>query len=112
MADTFTSQAPTTWADAGGHRRLLANAVNAVIDGKINAVGSVTLTASAASTVVSDLRAGATSVVLFMPTTANAAAEAAAGGFYVSAQGKQTFTITHANNAQTDRTFRYVVLGG
>jgi len=30
---------------------------------------------------------------------------------YVSSKGDQAFTITHANNAQTDRTFGYVVFG-
>ena len=25
--------------------------------------------------------------------------------------GKQTFTVTHANNAQTDRTFFYLAIG-
>jgi hypothetical protein len=29
----------------------------------------------------------------------------------VSSRGKQTFTITHANNSQSDRTFKYVVIG-
>jgi hypothetical protein len=44
-----------------------------------------------------------------MPTTANAAAEM--DGMFVSSRGKQTFTITHANNSQSDRTFKYVVIG-
>lgn len=83
--------------------------VNSLRDGKVNSTGSVTLTASSATTTVADLRAGQDSVILFMPTTANAAA--AVGGLYVSARGKQSFTLTHANNAQTDRTFAYVVLG-
>lgn len=83
--------------------------VNSLRDGKVNSTGSVTLTASSATTTVSDLRAGQDSVILFMPTTANAAA--AIGGLYVSSRGKQTFTLTHANNAQTDRTFSYAVLG-
>ena len=83
--------------------------VNSLRDGKVNSTGSVTLTASATTTTVTDLRAGQDSVILFMPTTANAAA--AAGGMYVSTRGKQSFTLTHANNAQTDRTFAYVVLG-
>ena len=48
--------------------------------------------------------------VLF-PKTAHAAAEFAAGGCYVSAVGKQTFTVTHANNAQADRTFFYLAIG-
>ena len=91
--------------------REVATIVNNILDGKINATGTVTLTASAASTGVTEDRAGATSVILFMPTTANAAAEQAAGGMYVSSRGKQTFTITHANNTQSDRTFDYIVIG-
>ncbi len=91
--------------------REVATIVNNILDGKINATGTVTLTASAASTAVTEDRAGATSVILFMPTTANAAAEQAVGGMYVSSRGKQTFTITHANNTQSDRTFDYIVIG-
>jgi len=91
--------------------REVANVVNNILGGKLNCTGSVTLTASAASTAVTDQRAGYESVILFMPTTANAAAEQAAGGMYVSTRGKQTFTITHANNAQTDRTFDYIIIG-
>lgn len=83
--------------------------VNSLRDGKINSTASVTLTANAATTVVTDLRAGPDSVILFMPTTSNAAT--ALAGLYVSTRGKQTFTLAHANNAQTDRTFAYVVLG-
>lgn len=89
--------------------RQVALVVRNAMDGKINATGTVTLTASSATTVVTDNRAGGDSVVLFMPTTANAAAEVPT--MYVSARAKQSFTITHANNAQTDRTFSYVILG-
>ena len=91
--------------------REVATIVNNILDGKINSTGTVTLTASAATTVVTEDRTGATSVILFMPTTANAAAEQAAGGMFVSSRGKQTFTITHANNSQADRTFDYIVIG-
>ncbi len=93
----------------GAEPRQIAEVVNRTIDGKLNSTGSVTLTASATSTVVAEARSGPDSVVLFMPTTANAAAELAT--MFVSLRGKQTFTITHANNAQTDRTFKYVVIG-
>lgn len=96
---------------SGGTPRQVASVINNVLDGKINATGTVTLTANQATTAVTEYRAGADSVMLFMPTTANAAAEIGAGGLYVSSRGKQTFTITHANNAQTDRTFGYAVLG-
>lgn len=92
--------------------RRLAFTVNELIRGRTNATDSVTLTANAASTTVTDTRASPTSAVFFTPTTANGAAEVAAGGMYVSAKANGSFTITHANNAQTDRTFDYVVLTG
>ena len=88
-----------------------AGVLQGLMRGKLNSLGDVTLTASSATTVVADPLAGPDSVILWMPTTANAAAEIGAGGMYVSSRGDGTFTITHANNAQNDRTFRYVVFG-
>lgn len=82
---------------------------NGIMQGRLNDKGTVTLTASAATTVVSDRRVGPNSVITFMPTTANAAAEIGNGTMYVSARSDGTFTVTHANNAQTDRTFGYRV---
>ena len=89
--------------------RLIAQAVRNLLDGKILATGSVTLTASAATTTLSDRRIGPDSVILLMPTTANAAAALATT--YVASRGDQTATINHASNAQTDKTFAYAVLG-
>ena len=91
--------------------RKISEVVRGIMQGKINATGSVTLTANQATTTLNDLRLGPGSVINFMPTTANAAAEVGAGGMYVSSRGKQTATITHANNAQVDRTFAYSILG-
>ena len=91
--------------------RRIAVVVNGVLAGKQNNVTTLTLTANAGSTVVSDPRAGASSVVSFMPTTANAAAEIGNGTLYVSSRGKQTFMVTHANNAQTDRIFAIEITG-
>ena len=79
--------------------------------GRSNACGTVTLTANAASTVVTALNCGVDSVPILVPTTAHAATEIGNGTLYISAVGKSTFTITHANNAQTDRTFRWVAIG-
>lgn len=93
------------------HRYLIASALNELDDGKSSNYGSLTLTANQASTAFSDYRAGINSVILYSPTTANAAAEIGNGTMYVSSKGKQTFTITHANNAQTDRTFDYIIVG-
>lgn len=89
----------------------MASAINNLFQGKSDAAGSVTLGASVATTDVTDPRVGADSVITFMPKTANAAAEIGAGGMYVSSRGDGAFTITHANNAQTDRDFEYSISG-
>lgn len=91
--------------------RQIAQAVSRLAAGQSNATGSVTLTANAATTTVTDARMGAASVVLFDPTTANAATELAAGTMRVSTRAGGSFTITHANNAQTDRTFKFLIQG-
>jgi hypothetical protein len=79
---------------------------------RLASVREITLTASAATTVVPDLACSAVSHIFFSPLTANAAAEIGAGTMYVSSRGFRTFTITHANNAQVDRTFSYVLVAG
>lgn len=95
----------------------IARAVNLAMSGKVNAVNNhefpLTLTAGAASTVLTDPRLSATSVVLFDPQTANAAAEQAAGTMYVLTANRRigAWTVTHANNGQTDRTFAYLIIG-
>lgn len=83
--------------------------INNIMRGKTNNRGEVTLVAGTTTTVVADINAGGESIILLMPLTANAAAAKATT--YVSSQDKQTFTITHANNAQTDRAFRYTITG-
>lgn len=100
---------PVDWHSGPEHRRKLAETINRVLQGKTNTTGTVTLTANQATTAVTDLRAGPDSHISFTPTTANAAA--ALAGMYVSSRGNETFTLTHANNAQTDRTFTYSVTG-
>lgn len=78
--------------------------------GHLANTGVVTLEANAASTTVVDDRVGANSFIGLMPRTANAASEQASGNLYVIAD-KQSFTIAHTNNAQTDRIFTYSILG-
>jgi hypothetical protein len=96
---------------AGADARQVAAVVNRLAQGKLNCTGSVTLTPSTAATSVSDARVTAASVILLMPTTANAAAELGNGTLFVSARAKGSFTLTHANNAQTDRGFDFAVIG-
>lgn len=88
-----------------------AQALQQLAQGRSNAVGTFTLTASAATTTVTAPNCGAGSVVLLSPTTAHASAEVGAGTIYISAVANGSFTITHANNAQVDRTFGFVCLG-
>lgn len=87
----------------------IAIAINELIDGRSNAIGEVTLTANQTTTQVNDLRVGVDSRVLLMPTTANASASMATT--YIGTVTKQSFTITHANNVQIDRTFKYSISG-
>jgi hypothetical protein len=87
----------------------IVTAVNQLAQGRSNAVGSVTLTANATTTTVSSQTCGAGSVILLSPLTANAAAALATT--YVSAVAPKSFTLTHASNAQVDRTFGFVCLG-
>lgn len=100
---------PTYLEDKEEWLRQIALAINLIIDGQSNAIGEITLTASAATTIISDLRVGTGARILLMPTTANAAAALATT--YIGATGKQTFTVTHANNSQTDRTYKYIIVG-
>ena len=83
----------------------LQQTINEMMKGRGNQTGTVTLTANAATTTLTDNQLSADSVVVFMPTTANAAT--AMGNLYVSARNNGSFTLTHANNAQTDRVFYY-----
>lgn len=95
----------------GGSPRAVASAVNLLLDGKFNATGSFTLAANTTTTTVTDFRSGKDSVILYSPTTANGSAEIGAGTIYVSTRNAESFVVTHANNAQTDRSFMYVVIG-
>ena len=99
--------------DEREHRRQLSLAVNRLRDGKVASVGSFTLTASVANTTLSDERIGLNSVVILVPTTANASAEIGAGTIFQTypQSAKKAAVFTHANNGQTDRTFAFVILG-
>jgi len=72
--------------------------------------GSCTLTANQTTTVVSNTNIQTNSRIILHPTSANAAADFAAG-MYVSAKtAGASFTITHPNNANADKTFDYIIL--
>lgn len=85
---------------------------NQMLSGKLNATyPSFTLDANAAQTTLTDYRIGGSTVVLFVPKTANAAAEIGAGTLILGEPVSGGVNVGHANNAQTDRTFDLVLIG-
>lgn len=91
-------------------QEVISGALNDLAHGRGDNGGVVTLASGAASTTVSRVGIAAGDFIGFMPLTANASAEVGNGTMYVLAANitKNQFIITHANNGQTDRTFRYV----
>lgn len=77
--------------------------------GKLNAVGSVTLAASATTTAITDPRINSESFIGLMPKTSNAAG--ALSGLYVTSRGDGTATLAHASTTTTDRGFDFCIIG-
>lgn len=103
---------PSSLAQAASEAwvRRIVDVLNNVLKGKMNVTLDVTLATGADTTTVTDARISASSALLLMPLTANAAAEHAAGTAYVSSQKAGQAVLAHANNAQADRTFRILIL--
>jgi hypothetical protein len=97
--------------DAGGtleeRVRLLTIAVRRLYENKHNATGTFTLTADATSTTVNNRMVSENSIIQWSPLTASAGGEL--GMRYTAAQF--SFTIYHASDSRTDRTFGYTVSG-
>lgn len=112
MTNLAYAPVPLDLPDERRHRQLIAEAANGALYGRLLITGTVTLTANQATTSVDDYRMSVTSVVLFLPRTSNAAA-ALTSTFIPLVGGKAngSFVINHANNAQTDRTFDYIIIG-
>jgi hypothetical protein len=83
--------------------------LNNAMSGKLNVVGELVLTAGAATSTLSDPLITRASCISLMPLTANAASALAT--LYFDPTGSGSVVIHHANNAQTDRQFRYIVMG-
>jgi hypothetical protein len=93
--------------------QLIVDTGRQLVEGRHNAGGTVTLRAGFATTVVSHPNCSKDSYVnVGSPQTANAAAALATTYVLAASVIQGGFTITHANNAQVDRTFFYTVTGG
>lgn len=93
--------------------RELAISHNNIMRGKTNNTGSFTLTANTTTTTIqeSEGRVGEETQLHFAPTTATAAADTP----YISANGRDVLNnrviVTHANTADTDKTYKYTLIG-
>jgi hypothetical protein len=87
----------------------VATLVNRILGGRLNSVGTVTLTQNGTSTLLSDNNYRLGSRVLLTPTTADAAS---VSGLYIphSATAGQA-TIYHAAVNQPDLAFDYFIVG-
>lgn len=91
---------------------IMLDVVRGAMQGSLNVASQtpVSLTPGATTTTIRDARIGGTSIIQLCPLTANAAA-ALTTTWITSPPGKTTATINHANNAQVDRTFDYIIIG-
>lgn len=87
----------------------IVQSIRELFFGRSLAVGEVTLTPNSSTTVVDAVNVGEQSEIFLSPKTANAAT--ATANVRVTAKAPGSFTLTHTNNAQADRTFGYVALG-
>jgi|SRR3954468_9198731 hypothetical protein len=92
-------------------QRKFVTAINQSLKGKINSVGTVTLNAGAAATTVNNPLVGHASVIMFAAQTPNAAAIAVPYVKLADITEGTSFIITHANDANADKQFSYVILG-
>ena len=91
---------------------LIVRAIRQLVEGRSNAAGSVTLAANQTTTTVSSEVIPAGCFPQLTPASASAAAEWGAGSIYVSAVAKGSFTITHADSADTTRVLHWHAVGG
>jgi hypothetical protein len=101
---------PESFAGEAVHRRMLAQAINRLNQGKLNATLEVTLRPSQTTTQVADPRLAPGSVLLWMPQTASASA-AERAGIWVSDRSKGRATLNHAAAAAPDQSFTLLVIG-
>ncbi len=87
-------------------------AIRELVEGRHNAGGTVTLTPNATTTVVTHPNCSRDSYVQVFGGAQTANAAAAVATSFIASVSQGSFSISHANNAQTDRRFYYTVTGG
>ena len=105
MTATYSPKLPPSETNV----RKIVSSINRLSEGRSDAYGSVTQTANTTTTTVTNQWASENSTIALSPKTANAAAALATT--YISTKSNGSFIITHANNAQVDKTFDYALIG-
>lgn len=95
--------------DGPEQTRRIREAVNLILQGKMNCTGDVSLRKDSVSTTVSDVRAGIASVILPMPTSPNGAA--ALTTWSINTRNDGSFVFTHASTSTSDATATYAIFG-
>lgn len=105
---------PTSFSEAADKKWVtrIVESLGPLFQGKMNAVLQLTLTASSATTTVTDARIGYSSALILVPLTAHAAASQYAAPYVLpSAQKSGEVTLNHSNTADTDKDFLVVIIG-
>ncbi len=90
----------------------MAEAIAALVGGRANNGGTVTLGTSVATTTVNSELVKAAARIILTPQHLNAAAALATTYIPVATVTAGQFIINHANNATANRTFTWAVVGG
>jgi hypothetical protein len=97
-------------SDVWAYLKRVFDVIRGIQAGKLNCTTTVTLTASATTTTLTDPRIGAESWIGLTPITANAST-AEKAGVYVSARAQGSATLTHASSANAGQDFVVAILG-
>lgn len=94
----------------GSTPREISEVLNNLVEGKSNNTGTITLAVdNATTTTIYDERIGYNSIIMLMPTTANAVSSLT--NVYISARAKGSAIITHSANTDIDKTYGYIIVG-
>ena len=115
-ATPYFPTVPDYMVDEKKHRKLIAQSIQSITQGKINVNQTITLRASNTTTVIQDARISSYSAILLTPLTAHAAT-AYVAGIYVTNQMPANgttpgqATLNHASSANIDQNFTLTILG-
>ena len=105
----------TTFTDVQAWGKNVVDSLINIRNGKLTIADTLTLAASTLSSTftLASGRLGNDSVILFEPLTDNAAAALYSGSMRVKTKNvtSRTITIKHPSNANTDKSFRYIIIG-